>query len=95
MMKNVHTQSASDTQCKNSSSTWASCFSLVVIVVLLVVGEVEEVVILPILLVELSHGRLSRGNDLILNVDEERGVIRATRELTVDILDQVAYCECR
>ena len=51
--------------------------------VLFVVG------VLPVLLVELGHRRLS---PLTLNVDEERSMLRVTGKLDVDVLAQVTNC---
>ena len=59
--------------------------------VLFEVSEVQEIVVFSILLVQFGHRLLLRDDDLVLHVDEERGVVRAVHP-TVDVLTEITNC---
>ena len=55
------------------------------------VSEVQEIVIFSIFLVEFGHCLLLRDDDVVLYVDEERGVV-GTVHPTVDVLTEITDC---
>lgn len=58
------------------------------------VSEVQEIVIFSIFLVEFGHCLLLRDDDVVLYVDEERGVV-GTVHPTVDVLTEITdLCSC-
>ena len=57
--------------------------------ILLKVSQVEEEVVLPVFLVELSHGAGRGHHDLVLDVQEQWGFLRPLH-FVVDELDQVS-----
>ena len=58
---------------------------------LFVVRQIEEEVVIPVLLVELSHGAVMRHDHLIVDIDVEWGLVWSLH-LAVDELNQPTHC---